>query len=77
VKDFEALQTPTRRFALRIVRLYRVLPKSEEARILSKQRLRCGASMGANYRAACCSRSRAEFVAKLGIVLEEADETAF
>jgi four helix bundle protein len=77
VEDFEALQTRTRRFALRIVRLYRALPKSDEARILGKQLLRSGTSIGANHRAACRARSRAEFVAKLGIVLEEADETAF
>jgi four helix bundle protein len=77
VKDFEALQIRTMRFALRIVRLYRALPKSDEARILGKQLLRSGTSIGANYRAACRARSRAEFVAKLGIVLEEGDETAF
>ncbi len=76
MKEFEALQVRTKRFALRIVRLYRSLPKSEEARILGKQVLRSGTSIGANYCAACRARSRAEFVAKLGIVLEEADETA-
>src|SRR5208337_2788220 len=64
-------------FALRILRLYQALPATEEARILGKQVLRSGTSVGANYRAACRARSRAEFIAKLGIVLEEADETVF
>jgi len=77
VKDFEKLEVRTKRFALRIVQLYRSLPKSDEARILGKQLLRSGTSVGANYRAACRARSRAEFVAKLGIVLEEADESVF
>jgi four helix bundle protein len=71
------LRSRTKQFALRIVRLFRALPRSEEARVLGKQLLRSGTSVGANYRAACRSRSRAEFIAKLGIVLEEADETVF
>jgi len=57
--------------------MYRALPAKEEARILGRQVLRSGTSVGANYRAACRARSKAEFVAKLGIVLEEADETVF
>lgn len=77
MKNFEDLQDRTKRFALRIVNLYRALPKSDEARIIGKQLLRAGTSIGANYRAACRARSRAEFVAKLGIVLEEADESVF
>ena len=77
MKQFAELQERTRRFALRIIKLFRSLPKTDEARILGKQVLRSGTSIGANYRAACRARSRAEFVAKLGVVLEEADETAF
>jgi len=77
MEDPEGLQARTRRFALRIIKLFRSLPRTEEARILGKQVLRSGTSIGANYRAAGRSRSRTEFVAKLGIVLEEADETAF
>jgi len=77
VKAPEALHERTRRFALRIVRLFRCLPKTEESRIIGRQILRSGTSIGANYRAAARARSRAEFVAKLGIVLEEADETVF
>jgi four helix bundle protein len=77
VTGAEELPQQTRRFAWRIVRLYKSLPRSDDARILGKQVLRSGTSVGANYHAACRSRSRAEFVAKLGIVLEEADETVF
>jgi four helix bundle protein len=76
-KESEVLKDRTRGFALRIVSMYRALPRTEEARIIGKQVLRSGTSIGANYRAACRARSRAEFVAKLGIVLEESDETAF
>ena len=75
MEQFEELQERTRKFALRIVKLFRSLPKTDDARLLDKQLLRSGTSIGANYRAACRARSRAEFVAKLGIVLEEADET--
>jgi four helix bundle protein len=77
MRDLERLQVRTKRFALRILTLFRSLPKTEEARILGRQLLRSGTSIGANYRAACRARSRAEFIAKLGIVLEEADETVF
>ncbi len=71
----EQLRERTKSFALRIVKLFRALPKSTEAQVLGKQLLRCGTSVAANYRAACRARSRAEFVAKLGIVLEEVDES--
>jgi four helix bundle protein len=74
-RDSEAMKQRTKNFALRILKLYRSLPKTDEARILGRQVLRSGTSIGANYCAACRGRSRAEFVAKLGIVLEEADET--
>src|SRR6266852_7761899 len=75
--DSQDLRARTKQFALRILRLYRALPPGEEARVLGKQLLRSGTSVGANYRAACRARSRAEFIAKLGIVLEEADEAVF
>ena len=71
------LRDRTKRFALRILRLFRELPALEEARIFGRQLLRSGTSVGANYRAACRARSKAEFIAKLGIVLEESDETVF
>lgn len=73
----EELRDRTKRFAVRIVKLFRALPKTDEARILGKQVLRSGTSVAANYRAACRARSRAEFASKIGVVLEEADETAF
>jgi four helix bundle protein len=76
-KESEILKDRTKRFALRVLGVYRALPRTEEACILGKQVLRSGTSIGANYRAACRARSRAEFIAKLGIVLEEADETVF
>ena len=76
-RDSDALKLRTKAFALRVLNLYRSLPRTQEARILGTQLLRCSTSIGANYRAACRGRSRAEFVAKLEIVLEEADETVF
>ena len=71
------LQARTKSFALRIIRMFRSLPKTEEARILGRQVLRSGTSVAANYRAVCRARSKAEFTAKLGVVVEEADETIF
>ena len=73
----EALRQRTKEFALRIIRLVRSLPKTDEARVIGRQLLRSGTSIGANHRAAVRGRSRAEFIAKLGIVLEEADETVY
>jgi four helix bundle protein len=73
----EELRERTKQFAIRIIRLFRALPSSADAQILGKQLLRCGTSVGANYRATCRARSKAEFVARLGIVAEEADESVF
>lgn len=73
----EAMRARTKRFALRIIRLFQHLPHSADAQVLGKQLLRAGTSVGANYRAAGRARSKAEFVAKVGIVLEEADESVF
>ncbi len=73
----EELRNRTKRFALRIIRLFRRLPRTTEAQVLGKQLLRSGTSVGANYRATGRARSKAEFVAKMGIVVEEADETVF
>lgn len=67
----------TKQFAIRIVRLFRSLPKSDDARTIGRQLLRSGTSVAANYRAVCRARSKAEFVAKIGVVVEEADETVF
>ncbi len=73
----EELRARTKMFAIRIVKLYQALPKTTEAQVLGKQLLRSGTSVAANYRAACRGRSRAEWLAKIGIVVEEADETVF
>jgi four helix bundle protein len=71
------LRDRTKSFAVRIVRLYRSLPYKADAQVLGKQLLRSGTAVAANYRAACRARSRAEWIAKIGIVVEEADESLF
>lgn len=71
------LQRRTKNFALRILRLVAALPKNTEGRAIGNQLVRSGTSVGANYRAACRARSKAEFISKLGTVEEEADESAF
>ncbi len=70
----EQLRERTKMFALRVIKLFRSLPFKPDAQVLGKQLLRCGTSVAANYRAVCRARSKAEFVAKIGIVVEEADE---
>ena len=71
------LRERTFQFAIRIARLVEALPRGESTRPLGNQLLRAGTSVGANYRAARRARSKAEFVAKLGIVEEECDETIY
>ncbi len=73
----EDLRLRTKQFAIRVVKLYRALPLRPEARIMGNQLLRCGTAVAANYRAACRARSRADFISKIGIVAEEADESVF
>ncbi len=73
----EQLRDRTKAFAVRIVGVFRTLPNRTDAQVLGKQLLRCGTAVAANYRAACRARSRAEWVAKIGIVVEEADENVF
>jgi len=75
-KHFD-LRDRTKRFPLRVLKLCDSLPKTEAARTISRQLLRSGTSVAANYRAAGRARSRAEFVAKMGVVVEEADESVF
>ncbi len=67
----------TKKFALRIIKLVGALPRTIEGRSIAGQLMRSGTSVAANYRAACRARSKAEFIAKLGTVEEEADESAF
>jgi four helix bundle protein len=64
-------------FALRILKLCQNLPKTDESRAIARQLVRSGTSVGANYRSVVRARSRPEFISKLGIVVEEADETVF
>ena len=75
--DKDELKGRTKEFALRVMRLVDALPKTASGRAIGTQLVRSGTSVGANYRACCRSRSRAEFVAKIGIAEEEADESAF
>ena len=72
----DELKARTKDFALRVIKLVRALPKTVEGRVFAGQLIRSGTSVAANYRAACRGRSRAEFAAKIGTVLEEADESA-
>jgi len=67
----------TKLYALRIIKLVRALPKTIDGRAIGGQLVRSGTSVGANYRAVCRARSRAEFISRLGIVIEEADESGF
>jgi four helix bundle protein len=67
----------TKLFALRVIRLVESLPRTRTATTIGNQLIRSGTSVGANYRAACRARSNAEFIAKMGIVEEEADESMF
>jgi len=79
-KNFEfriSMQQRTKQFALRVVKLFQALPKTDEAKIIGKQLLRSATSVGANYRAACRARSPKEFFSKLSVVIEETDESMF
>ena len=68
------LKDRTKQFALRVLKIVAALPNTIEGRAIGNQLVRCGTSVAANYRATCRARSKAEFIAKIGIVLEEADE---
>ena len=71
------LKERTKQFALRVLKLVAALPKTLAGKTIGSQLIRSGTSVGANYRAACRARSKLEFIAKIGIVAEEADESAF
>ena len=71
------LRERTTLFALRVIRMFVALPKTEEAMVMGKQALRSGTSVGANFREAHRSRSKAEFIAKIGDCLKELDETSY
>ena len=73
----QELKQRTKTFALRIIKLVQALPKNAVAKVIGNQLLRAGTAVAANYRAACRARSKVEFVAKIGIVVEESDECCF
>ncbi|MGW8301577.1 MAG: four helix bundle protein [Desulfobacterales bacterium] len=73
----EIMKDRTKKFAKQIILLCRKLPKNREGNLIGNQIFRSGTSVASNYRAACRGRSKAEFIAKMGIVEEEADETIF
>lgn len=75
--DKEELKLRTKKFALRVIRLVEALPKKSSANIIGGQLLRSATSVGANYRSACAGQSRADFIAKLSVALEEADESQY
>ena len=75
--DEKELKDRTKQFALRVMKLVDVLPNTVSGRAIANQVVRAGTSVGANYRAACLGRSKAEFIAKLGVVVEEADECEY
>jgi four helix bundle protein len=73
--DQEELKRRTKQFALRVIKLTEALPKTSAGEVLGRQLLRSATSVAANYRSACRGRSKAEFIAKIGIALEECDES--
>jgi four helix bundle protein len=73
----ESLKARTKQFGLRVMKLVDALPNTTSGRAIGNQLVRSGTSVGANYRSACRGRSDAEFVAKLGVVVEEADESGY
>jgi len=73
----EDLKKRTKAFALRILRLVESLPNNDTCRVLGRQLLRSGTSVGANYRAACRAKSQPDFISKMDTVEEEADEALY
>src|SRR5437867_4246921 len=71
------LQLRTKQFALQVIQFCERLPNEETSKILKRQLLRAGTSVGANYRAACRAKSKPTFISKMGDVLEEADESMY
>jgi len=71
------LQDRTKAFAVRVIKAFSGLPKHEATRVIGRQFLRSGTSLASNYRAACRARSAADFISKISVVAEEADETLF
>jgi len=75
--DQERMKKRTKEFAKQVIYLCRQLPNTREGRLINNQFFRAGTSVGANYCAACRGRSKADFISKLGLVLEETDESLY
>jgi four helix bundle protein len=75
--DQNVLKKRTKQFGLRIMKLIGALPEDSVGRVIGNQLIRSGTSVGANYRASCRARSKAEFISKIGVVIEEADESCY
>ena len=73
----ERMKQRTKQFAIDIIKMYKEMPVSDDARILGRQLIKAATSVASNYRAVCRARSDREFFAKLSIVVEEADESIF
>jgi four helix bundle protein len=73
----EKMKRRTKLFAVKIIKFYKSLSKADEVRVVGRQVLRSGTSVAANYRAVCRAKSQADFISKMGTVVEEADETLF
>jgi four helix bundle protein len=75
--DSGDLKDRTKRFALAVIKAVEALPGSVVTSVMGRQLIKCSTSVGANYRAACRARSRSDFLAKMGIVEEECDESVY
>ena len=75
--DKEVMKKRTKQFALRVIKVTEALPSKRTADVIGRQLLRSATSVGANYRAACRAKSNADFIAKMGTVEEEADESMY
>jgi four helix bundle protein len=73
----EELRARTKRFTLRVMNVVAALPDNAQGRVIGYQLMKAGGSVGANYRAVCRARTRKDFINKLGVVIEEADESAY
>lgn len=73
----EEMKKRTKKFGLRTIRMCESLPDTPVARVIRNQILRSGTSVGANYRAACRAKSKADFISKMGTVEEETDESMY
>ena len=73
----DQLRARTKQFTLRVMNVVAALPDNAQGRVVQYQLMKSGSSVGANYRAVCRARTRKDFINKLGVVLEEADESAY